>query len=67
MPLRNRKNILEHLSSSVLSQIKQYHPSGNLKFNNLGIFKSLKLGIFDGGKIPPISLNLNFTPNALGC
>jgi len=26
-----------------LSQFKKYHPSGNLKFNYLGIFQSLKL------------------------
>jgi len=29
--------------SSVLSQFKKYHPSGNLKFNNVAIFQSLKL------------------------
>jgi len=38
-------NILEDLSSSALSQFKKYHPSGNLKFNNVGIFQSLKLCI----------------------
>ena len=32
------KNILEDLFSSALSQFKKYHPSGNLKFNDLGIF-----------------------------
>jgi len=37
--------ILEDLFSSVLSQFKKYHPSGNLKFNYLGIFQSLKLRI----------------------
>jgi len=58
--------ILEDLSSSVLSQFKKYHPSGNLKFNDLGIFLSLKLRILVG-KILPISLNLNITPNTLGC
>jgi len=42
MPLGTRKkNILEDLFSSVLSQFKKYHPSGNLKFNYLGIFQSL--------------------------
>jgi len=46
VPLGNReKNILEDLFSSVLSQFKKYHPSGNLKFNNLGIYKSLKFRI----------------------
>jgi len=43
--LGNRKNILEDLFSTVLSLIKKYHPSGNLKFNNLGIFQSLKFRI----------------------
>jgi len=32
------KIILEDLLSSVLSQHKKYHPSGNLKFYNLAIF-----------------------------
>jgi len=45
MPFRNRKNILGDLSSSVLSQFKKYHPSGNLKFNYLGIFQNFKLRI----------------------
>ena len=42
---KRKKNILEYLFSSVLSQFKKYHPSGNLKFNYLGIFQSLKLRI----------------------
>ena len=42
MPIGNRKNIYEVLFSSVLSQFKKYHPPGNLKFNYLGIFQSLK-------------------------
>jgi len=64
MPLGNRKkNILEDLLSSVLSQFKKYHPSGNLKFNNLDIFQILKLHILIE-KILSISLQLNFTkPN----
>jgi len=38
--------ILEDLLSSVLSQFKEYHPSGILKLNNLGIFQScLKMRI----------------------
>jgi len=36
--VRVRKNILEDLFSSVLSQFKEYHPSENLKFINLGSF-----------------------------
>jgi len=49
-----------------LSQFKKYHPSGNLKFYNLGILKSLKLRILVR-KILSISVKLNFTPNTLGC
>jgi len=48
-----------------LSQVKKYHTSGNLKFNNLGIFQSLKLRILIL-KILPISLKVNFTRNTLG-
>jgi len=67
MPFGNRKkNILEDFFSSVLSNCKKYHPSGNLKFNNLGILQSLKLrNLME--KILRISLKLSFTPNTLGC
>jgi len=41
--VRKQKFLLEDLFSSVLLQFKKYHPSGNLKFNNLGIFQSFKL------------------------
>jgi len=61
-----KQNILEDLLSSVLIQFKIYYPSGNLKFNNSGIFQSLKFRILMG-KIILISLKLNFTPNTLGC
>jgi len=60
------KYILEDVLSSVLPYLKKYHPSGNLKFNNLGVLQSLKLRIFVG-KFLSISLKLNFTPNTLGC
>jgi len=43
MPFGNGKNILWDLFSSVLAHFKKYHLSGNLKFNNLGIFQTLKL------------------------
>jgi len=43
--LATEKSILEHLFSSALSPFKDYHPSGNLKFNYLGVFQSLKLCI----------------------
>jgi len=49
-----------------LSQFKKYHPLGNLKFNYLVIFQSLKLVIFME-KLLSIPLKLNFTPNSLGC
>jgi len=62
---RQKKNILEDLFSSVLSKFKNYHLSGNLIINNLDISQSLKLRNFIR-KIFPISLKLNFTPNALG-
>jgi len=42
---QQKKNILEDLFSSVLSQFKKYPSSGNLKFNYLGNFQSLKLRI----------------------
>jgi len=60
------KFILEDSSSSVWSRFKKYHLLGNLKFNYLGIFQSLKLRILME-KVLPISLKLNFTPNTLGC
>jgi len=60
------KNIFQDLSSSVLSQFKKYHPSGNSKCYYLGILKSLKLRILVR-KMLLISLKLNFTPNTLGC
>jgi len=41
--LKTENFILEDFSSSVLSQLKKYRPSGNLKFNYLSIFQSLKL------------------------
>jgi len=37
---QKKKNILGDLFSSALSQFKKYRPSGNLKFNNLGIPKA---------------------------
>jgi len=42
---KHKKNILEDLFSSLLLQLKKYHPSENLKFNNLGVFQSLKFRI----------------------
>jgi len=65
LPFGNRKK-LEDLLSSVLSKFKKHHPSGNLKFNNLGISQSLKLRNLIG-KILRLSSKLNFTSNNLGC
>jgi len=48
-----------------LSQFIKYHPSGNLTFNNLGIFQSFILSI-SMEKILPISLKLNLAPNTSG-
>jgi len=51
--------ILEELFCEVLSKFEKY---GNLKFNNLGTFDSLKLrNLME--KILRISLKLNFTPH----
>jgi len=50
-----KKNILEDIFSSVLSHFKEYQPSLNVKFNNVGIFESLKLRNLMG-KILRISL-----------
>jgi len=63
---KQKKNILEDLFSLVSSKFKKYHPPGNLKFNFLGIFQSLRLRI-SMEKIFLISLRLNFTPNTSGC
>jgi len=64
MPFRNIKNnnILEDLFSSALSQFKKYHPSGKLKFKNVGISQKLKIAHIVE-KILQISPKLNFTPN----
>ena len=47
MPFENRK---KYLSVQYCHYLKKYHPSGNLKFNNLGIFQSLKIVYFSGKK-----------------
>jgi len=60
------KNIYFRFSVQFFSQFKVYHSIGNLKFNNLGIFQSLKLHILVE-KVLPISLMLNFTPSTQGC
>jgi len=67
MPFENRKGNLLDLFSSVLPKFFfNITPSRNLKFNNLGIFGSLKLRNLMG-KILRISLKLNFFSNTLVC
>jgi len=65
MPFENRK---EKLRGSVqyFHHFKNLPRSVNLKFNNVGIFQSLKLRI-SMEKIFPISFKLIFTPNTVGC
>jgi len=64
MPFGERNFFLEDLFSSVFSQFKKYHHSGNLKFNKLGISESLKFR-FLMETIFPIFFKLNFTPSGL--
>jgi len=64
--LETEKHFLEDLLSSVLSQFEKCHPTGNLKYNNLGNISILKFRILLG-KLLSISLKLNFSPNTLGC
>jgi len=56
--------ILEDFFSSVLSQLKKYHPSRNLKF--ITHFPTLEIAYFNG-KILLISFKLNFPPSTLDC
>jgi len=63
MPFGNRKkNILEDLFGSVLSQFKKHPPSGNLKFYIFMHFPKLEIAYLNR-KILSISLKLNFAPN----
>jgi len=43
--VRQQKEMILEVFSSVLSQFKKHHPFGNLEFKYLGIFQSLKLRI----------------------
>jgi len=67
MPFGNRKNILEDLSVQYCHNLKMYHHSGNLKFNNLGIFQSVQLRILMIKILPICPNKRNFTPNTQGC
>jgi len=62
--VRKREINLRGFFSSVCLPFKTYHPYRNVKFNNLGISRSLKLGNLMG-KILRISLQLNFTADTL--
>jgi len=46
--------------------LSKFHPSGNLKFNYLGVVQSLNLRILMK-KLFLVSLELSFTPKTLGC
>jgi len=50
--LETGKFLLEDLFGAILSKFKKYHPSEKWKFNNLGIFQSLKLRILMKKKHP---------------
>jgi len=65
MPFGNKKkDILEDLFSSALARFKKYHPSGNLTFNNSGIFKAGNCVFW---RKKSFRFLLSFTPNTLGC
>jgi len=66
MPFGNKNNHFRGSFQFSTVTLQNISTAGNLKFNNLGIFQSLKLRNL-AEKIPPISLNLNFTSNTLGC
>jgi len=62
MPFGNiKKNILEDLFSSVLLQLKKYHPLETLNF----IIQAFSKASME--EILSISLKLNFTQNTLRC
>ena len=62
---KHKKNVIGSFWS-VLPHFKKYHPSGNLKLNNLGISRSVKCHMLTG-EILSIPLKLNFTRNTLSC
>jgi len=45
MPFENRKKYFRGSFQFCIVTVKKYHPSGNLNFDNSGIFQSLKLRI----------------------
>jgi len=66
MPFGNRKIHIRGFFQFIFFTIQKISRlSGNLKFNNVGIFQSLKLRILAEKKLP-ISLKLNFSSNTLG-
>jgi len=67
MPFGNRNKYFKgSFQFSIVAQLKKYHHSENLEFNNVSIFQSLKLRIYVE-KVLPHSLKLNPSPNTLGC
>jgi len=58
IPFANRKKYFgRSFQFSIFTFKKEYHPSGNLNFNNLSIFQTLRLRILKE-KILPISLQI---------
>jgi len=66
MPFGNGKKYFRRSFQFSIVTIKKISPLWNPKNFYFGIFQSLKFRILMK-KILPISLNLNFTPNTLGC
>jgi len=64
MSFGNRNMYFRGSFQFTIVTVKKISP--HLKFNILGICQSLKLRIL-AEKNLPVSLNLNFTPNTLGC
>jgi len=65
MPFGKKKILKDFFQFGIVTILKKYHPSGNLKFNYLGIFQSFKLRTLMG-KILSISLKLNFYSKYFG-
>jgi len=64
--VRKQKKIFQRIFIAHYCPNLKNKPSEHLKFNNLGVFQSLKLHSLMG-KILKISLDLNFFLNTMGC
>jgi len=67
MPSGNRQNYFRGSFQFSIATIQKISLPGNLKFNYLGIFQSLKLRISMEKNPFNFSSAINFTPNILGC